>query len=85
MHLSQTFSPDSPGFIGSAVTHAFVRAGHIVWGQTRSQETADRDFAPHEIIPVVCDPTTKDGQEAWAKVAKQADVGAFITLSPTVV
>jgi nucleoside-diphosphate-sugar epimerase len=61
------------GFIGSAVTHAFVRAGHIVWGQTRSQETADSLFAPAEIIPVVCDPTTKEGKAAWTKVAQQVD------------
>ncbi|KLT43532.1 NAD(P)-binding protein [Cutaneotrichosporon oleaginosum] len=61
------------GFIGSAVTHAFVRAGHIVWGQTRSQDTADIQFGPREIIPVVCDPTTTEGQATWTKIAKQVD------------
>lgn len=71
------------GFIGSAVSHAFVRAGHIVWGQTRSQETADTKFGPNEIIPVVCDPTTQEGQSEWAQVAKQVDVGTFLHISIT--
>lgn len=62
------------GFIGRPVADAFVRAGHIVYGQTRSTETA-RELAKDEIIPVVCDPMTEEGGAIWAKVAGQADVG----------
>lgn len=51
-----------------------------MWGQTRSQKTADNDFGPHEILPVVCDPTTSEGQQVWSKVAKHVDVGAFLPL-----
>ena len=51
-----------------------MRAGHIVYGQTRSHETA-RELAKDEIIPVVCDPSTDEGAAVWAKIAGQADVG----------
>ncbi|KAH9850363.1 NAD-P-binding protein [Lenzites betulinus] len=42
------------GFIGLPVAQAFVRAGHIVYGQTRSAEKA-KLLAAEEIIPVVAD------------------------------
>ncbi|OBZ68989.1 hypothetical protein A0H81_11334 [Grifola frondosa] len=42
------------GFIGLPVAQAFVRAGHIVYGQTRSAEKA-KLFAAEEIIPVVAE------------------------------
>ena len=64
----------SAGFIGRPVADAFVRAGHIVYGQTRSAETA-RELAKDEIVPVVCDPMNEEGGAIWAKVAGQADVG----------
>ena len=79
------------GFIGRPVADAFVRAGHIVYGQTRSAETA-RELAKDEILPVVCDPMTAEGGAIWAKVAGQADVGmshpglaSLIKLTSTVV
>ncbi|KAJ8469811.1 hypothetical protein ONZ51_g8747 [Trametes cubensis] len=42
------------GFIGLPVAQAFVRAGHIVYGQTRSAAKA-KQLAAEEIIPVVAD------------------------------
>ncbi|KAI0359910.1 NAD-P-binding protein [Trametes cingulata] len=42
------------GFIGLPIAQAFVRAGHIVYGQTRSAEKA-KQLAAEEIIPVVAD------------------------------
>ncbi|KAI0753215.1 NAD(P)-binding protein [Daedaleopsis nitida] len=43
------------GFIGLPVAQAFVRAGHLVYGQTRS-ETKAQQLKAAEIIPVVADP-----------------------------
>jgi len=62
------------GFIGNAAALAFVRAGHIVYGQTRSSKTAQK-LAADEIIPVVCDPHSSEGKTVWGKIAAQADVG----------
>ncbi|OSD06535.1 NAD(P)-binding protein [Trametes coccinea BRFM310] len=42
------------GFIGLPVAQAFVRAGHVVYGQTRSA-TKSMQLAAEEIIPVVAD------------------------------
>ncbi|EIW57512.1 NAD-P-binding protein [Trametes versicolor FP-101664 SS1] len=42
------------GFIGLPIAQAFVRAGHIVYGQTRSAAKAKR-LAAEEIIPIVAD------------------------------
>ncbi|RSH92239.1 hypothetical protein EHS25_008654 [Saitozyma podzolica] len=61
------------GFIGLPVAQAYVRAGHIVYGQTRSQASAV-DLAAEEIIPVICDPYTDEGRAAWGKIAVQVDV-----------
>lgn len=55
------------GFIGLPVAQAFVRAGHIVYGQTRSEEKA-RQLVAEEIIPIVCGPT---------------DVNKYMSLIPT--
>jgi len=44
------------GFIGFPVSQALLRAGHIVYGQTRSQDKA-KQLAAEEIIPVVGEPT----------------------------
>lgn len=63
------------GAIGYPTAQAFSRAGHIVYGQSRSQQTADVKFAAEEILPVVCDPHTDHGKEIWAKVASDVDVG----------
>ena len=62
------------GFIGNPVCLAFVRGGHIVYGQTRSRPTASK-LAAQEIVPVVCDPHTDDGKVIWGKIAAEADVG----------
>ncbi|KAI0775246.1 NAD(P)-binding protein [Trametes elegans] len=44
------------GFIGYPVAQAFVRAGHIVYGQTRSAAKA-KQLAAEEITPIVADTT----------------------------
>ncbi|KIK64209.1 hypothetical protein GYMLUDRAFT_40498 [Collybiopsis luxurians FD-317 M1] len=49
------------GFIGFPAAQALVRAGHIVYGQTRSQDNAKRLMA-EEIFPVVCDPISDKWQ-----------------------
>ncbi|KAI0649159.1 NAD-P-binding protein [Trametes meyenii] len=40
------------GFIGFPMAQAFVRAGHVVYGQTRSSDKAKR-LATEEMIPIV--------------------------------
>ncbi|CDO75541.1 hypothetical protein BN946_scf184883.g3 [Trametes cinnabarina] len=42
------------GFIGLPVAQAFVRAGHVVYGQTRSAAKG-KQLAAEEIIPIVAD------------------------------
>ena len=49
------------GFIGFPTSQAFLRSGHIVYGQTRSQSSA----AASEIVPVVCDPYVEAGKSTW--------------------
>ena len=62
------------GFIGKPAAVAFVRVGHIVYGQTRSLDTA-KHLAAQEIVPVVCDPHSEEGKAIWGQLAAQADVG----------
>ena len=62
------------GFIGNAVAKAFSRAGHLTYGQSRSESNA-RSFAADEIIPLICDPLTEEGKKVWCKVAATADAG----------
>ncbi|KAI9636345.1 uncharacterized protein MKK02DRAFT_37108 [Dioszegia hungarica] len=61
------------GFIGNPVAQAFSRAGHIVYGTTRSSSTA-ASLDKEEIISVVLDPTTAEGKEQLAKLAEKVDV-----------
>jgi len=67
----------STGFIGSPVALAFVRAGHIVYGQSRSSIAANR-LAVDEIVPVICDPHSEDGKKVWGERATQVDVGTLL-------
>jgi nucleoside-diphosphate-sugar epimerase len=62
------------GFIGLPAAQAFVRAGHMVYGQTRSEKSTG-ELVKEEIIPVVLDPGSDEGVEAFVKVAKDVDVG----------
>jgi len=57
------------GFIGFPAAQALVRAGHIVYGQTRSQQKAQL-LASEEITPVVCDPES----EQWHFLIPTLDV-----------
>lgn len=50
-----------------------MQAGHIVYGQTRSEETANSELSPYEILPVVCDPHSAEGRKVWTAVAKSVD------------
>ncbi|THU95238.1 NAD(P)-binding protein [Dendrothele bispora CBS 962.96] len=47
------------GFIGFPAAQALCRAGHVVYGQTRSPEKAKR-LAAEEILPIVCSPSSTD-------------------------
>lgn len=53
---------------------AFARAGHIVYGQTRS-ERSKTALAKDEIIPLAFDQTTKEGLKPFIDAAKGVDVG----------
>ncbi|KAJ3862459.1 hypothetical protein EV359DRAFT_83324 [Lentinula novae-zelandiae] len=57
------------GFIGFPAAQALIRAGHIVYGQTRSRENVQR-FEAEEIIPVVCEPESN----AWHSLLPTLDV-----------
>lgn len=62
------------GFLGFAAAEAFVRAGHIVYGVTRSKESGTSKLASNEIVPIVADPLTEQGLKAWGKIAADVDV-----------
>jgi nucleoside-diphosphate-sugar epimerase len=64
------------GFIGSSVAEAFSRAGHITYGTSRSQ-SAKQSLIAQEIIPIICDPYSKEGLEAWGRIAETADAGKY--------
>ncbi|KAI0698499.1 NAD(P)-binding protein [Cytidiella melzeri] len=58
------------GFIGFPVSQALLRAGHTVFGQTRSQDRANK-LAANEIIPVVAKP---GDVSSWESAVIMADV-----------
>lgn len=64
------FITGATGYIGFNVAQAFRRAGHQVWGLTRSAEKAAR-LAQEEIRPVIGD---MQMPESYTAVATQADV-----------
>jgi nucleoside-diphosphate-sugar epimerase len=64
------------GFIGMPAAQAFVRAGHIVYGVTRSQSNAAA-LAKEEIVPVVADSSTPEGLRKLDDIACLADVGEY--------
>lgn len=53
---------------------AYARAGHIVYGVTRSKDNG-QVLAKEEIIPIICDSGTDQGRKAWGEIAAVADVG----------
>jgi len=57
------------GFIGFPVAQALVRAGHIVYGQSRSNSKS-RKLAEEEIIPIISDPTNTD---SWKSLLATVD------------
>ncbi|EIN11956.1 NAD(P)-binding protein [Punctularia strigosozonata HHB-11173 SS5] len=75
------------GFIGLPISQALVRAGHVVYGVTRSEKNAKK-LAEEEILPVVAD----YGQpELWLKEIATLDViidavggSSIATLSETI-
>ncbi|KAI0933019.1 hypothetical protein AcW2_001466 [Taiwanofungus camphoratus] len=58
------------GFIGLPVAQAFVRAGHIVYGVTRSPQKA-KQLAAEEIIPIVSETTNFS---LWLPLVASLDV-----------
>jgi len=57
------------GFIGLPVAQAFVRAGHEVYGQTRSEKKA-KQFIAEEIIPIIGE---VDNPAGWVDIVKNLD------------
>ncbi|KAF9488439.1 NAD(P)-binding protein [Pleurotus eryngii] len=55
------------GFIGFPVAQALARAGHIVYGLTRSEANAKK-LAAEEIIPVIAEPTSTSWHHLVAKL-----------------
>ncbi|WVW78386.1 hypothetical protein I302_100340 [Kwoniella bestiolae CBS 10118] len=70
----KVFILGATGFLGLPAAEAFVRAGHIVYGTTRSERSAAEKLAPNEIIPIVADPYSDEGKKVWGKIAAQCDV-----------
>lgn len=70
---------DLAGFIGLPTAQAFVRAGHIVYGSTRSDKPKGQ-LVKEEIVPVVLDPENDEGVKAFVEVAKDVDVGESSSL-----
>jgi len=66
----QVFVTGATGYVGSSVATAFRRAGHHVWGLTRSEAKARR-LAQQEIEPVVGDLADP---KAYAEVAAECAV-----------
>jgi nucleoside-diphosphate-sugar epimerase len=66
----QAFVTGATGYVGSYVALAFRRAGHRVWGLTRSKEKARR-LEQREIAPVVGDLADP---RSYAEVAATSDV-----------
>nr|XP_019008392.1 uncharacterized protein I206_06951 [Kwoniella pini CBS 10737]OCF47173.1 hypothetical protein I206_06951 [Kwoniella pini CBS 10737] len=64
----------SSGFLGLPAAEAFVRAGHIVYGTTRSTRSAVDVLAAREIVPIVVDPFDENGKKQWGKIAAEVDV-----------
>ncbi|KAF5372242.1 hypothetical protein D9758_005049 [Tetrapyrgos nigripes] len=57
------------GYIGFPVAQALCRAGHIVYGQTRSEEKAPK-LAAEEIYPIIGEPNSS----AWHHLVPTLDV-----------
>jgi nucleoside-diphosphate-sugar epimerase len=66
----KVFITGATGYIGFNVARAYRRAGHAVWGLTRSDEKA-RILARHEIRPVV---GRLQQPESWASTAQDCAV-----------
>ncbi|KAG7444423.1 NAD(P)-binding protein [Guyanagaster necrorhizus] len=57
------------GFIGFPAAQALARAGHIVYGQTRSAQKA-KQLSAEEIIPIVAEPVSPK----WLNIVPTLDV-----------
>ena len=66
----KVFVTGATGYIGFNVAMAYRRAGHTVWGLTRSEEKG-RILRRHEIRPVV---GSMQKPEDWAEAAKNCSV-----------
>jgi nucleoside-diphosphate-sugar epimerase len=73
-------SDDFVGFIGLPAAQAFVRGGHIVYGQSRSEKSKG-ELIKEEIIPIVLNPATGEGVKAFVDLVKNVDVGVLHSYS----
>jgi len=64
------------GTLGFSVAQALIRAGHIVYGQTRAESKA-KQLATEEITPIVCEAADLD---KWKHLL--ANVDAVINIAP---
>jgi len=64
------FITGATGYIGFNVAMAYRRAGHAVWGLTRSEEKA-RILTRHEIVPVT---GSMQKPDSWAAAAKNCSI-----------
>ncbi|KAF7441396.1 hypothetical protein PC9H_001746 [Pleurotus ostreatus] len=70
----------STGSIGFPVSQALARAGHTVYGMTRSEANAKK-LAAEEIIPVIGDPTSTSWHHLIAKLDVVIEsIGGFAEL-----
>ncbi|KIY53183.1 NAD(P)-binding protein [Fistulina hepatica ATCC 64428] len=67
----------SAGFIGFPVAQALARAGHVVYGQTRSESQAKK-LSAEEITPIICEPHS----DSWSHLATTLDVVIDIVGGP---
>ncbi|TFY67336.1 hypothetical protein EVG20_g3978 [Dentipellis fragilis] len=66
----KVFVLGASGFIGLPVSRALNRAGHVVYGLTRTKEKANQ-LAADEIYPVIGDP---EKPEEWTYILSDIDV-----------
>jgi len=68
--MVKVFIAGANGYIGYPAAQALVRAGHQVFGLTRSQEVAKK-FTADEIVPIIGEATSP---QAWIDQVKDVDV-----------
>ncbi|KAL4265168.1 NAD(P)-binding domain superfamily protein [Pleurotus pulmonarius] len=74
----KVFVLGATGFIGFPVAQALARAGHIVYGLTRSEANGNK-LAAEEVIPIIAEPTSTSWHHLIAKLHES--IGGFPDLA----